>query len=459
MCNVGNSADKIMCIHGFWSGINVTTINEIMAMKSQMCPTLRDSLLVETCMLRGIMDIPKESPLFQSSFMSAKSFSNFGSSLDSLQASKVFSHNISQANELLLHGVDQTHMAEFRETLTKYNLNWPIDIFIDFYSKIGLNGMLYAVETHAECELTACHFPCHNLGKAVYLKTLSLEVAVYVCGKSCNTGCFHGAMGQFFVSLYRSAPAGQGEKALVPYYSSLGQPNSMTMSLHGDGLFHAIGHAVMPSIANFDIPKGLAQCKMLPKKTWTYNCAVGGYMEYFHANFTPSGFAPCDGEGVDFPAACYRFVWPLVAHHYPTLLDGHSACLTVANNMERHGCFYGMGFVFAKRIWERNQTLAIAEICAHGDFGDRRMCVFGASNWPGPFARNETVLSAMCAPLPEGPLRSSCMLKGFDRFDDANIGLFFYTSEMRQRGEDMHSGRRRALLPTRKRSLRRNSLL
>lgn len=430
MCSVGNVADRVMCIHGYWGGINFTSTDEVMTKKSQSCQKLQSSTLVEACMLVGIDAIPYSSPLFHTSPPS------FEPSSDSSQLAKILTHNISQAHALVSHGINQSHLLDFRKRLDSLNTAWSTDIFLEWYSKVGFDVMLHEVESYPECKRSSCHYPCHTLGKVVYMITKSFEVSVYVCGWSCGDGCFHGAMNQYFLDLYQSSS--QHDSAMVPYYAALSTPTSMSFTTHKNGVYHAIGHSIMPSVANYSYSKGLSHCKMLSSRSGQLHCAFGSYMELFRfSNFTPVKFSPCDLPDADFPAFCYLYVWPLSLSEYPSVQDGQNKCLSLHSKLERSACFFGMATAYSTSLWAHTRTTPIADICSTGSIDDKRMCVYGAASWHGPYSRNTTLLRNMCDTLTEDFLRRSCMLLGGSdkfRIDEDSVDLFYYTSEMRQAG-------------------------
>lgn len=420
LCSVGNTADKIMCIHGYWDGLDLSEF-ELMELKNRVCITLSEVSLQEACLLRGIIDVPHDSPLFRSSGLATVGGPSY--------------HNISQANTLILLGGDPIKVIHFREEVERSGIDLSIDVVKKSFSDIGILRMLYVVESSPKCgHGLVCHEQCHQLGRAVCEYTMSLEASIQACGTACHHGCFHGALSQWFSTEYAKVPSAEAGQLLRSYYKSLASDDSTAMRAYGIDLFHGLGHAIFESIAGSKIRAGLDECRYLPQHVWQIKCSVGVYMAHMQMNFTQSGLSPCDAFDSDFPAACFNILWPAKLSHHPnlTLQEGQSTCLAVRNNMDRHACFYGMGYAYSFFLWEHKKLLAIADICSRGDFDDQRMCVWGASNWPGPFAHNDTILTSMCNSLPYGPLQKSCFMKGYDKFAESNVPLFYYTAEMRQ---------------------------
>lgn len=414
LCSSGTAVDRIMCIHGYWGGVNVNSA-QLKSMKSSSCSTFRDSLFREPCMLtHDIVDLPHDSPLFQ----------------PASSARSVTSRNMTQANALLVNGLNQSLVTGFKNQVLRLQESLPLNVVKNYYPALGINGIIYAVETAGpRCNLSACHIPCHNVGRLVYIKTQNLDAAINLCGRGCKSGCFHGALRQWFQTVSSAAPKLEFQSYLTPYYKWLRA--SSAYNIFSEDVFHALGHAILESFAGYRYQAGLNQCKYVPEQKLQYKCAMGVWMEYMKDNFTQSGLSPCDASDVDFPAACYYILWHQM--RLPSLSTGQHMCLALSNAMDRHGCFHGMGFAYTEGTWRKDRSLHIAEICGQGDLDDQKMCLFGALNWPGPFAADSNLLTSICTAVPAS-LYSVCMGMGYDKMSKSNIHLFYYTNEMRANG-------------------------
>lgn len=410
MCSAGNTADKIMCIHGYWDGVNVST-SILLAMKSHSCQHISaDESVRDACMLRGNMDIPINSPLFQSSTLPFITLSN-----------------LTQANMLLVYGANQTLLSRFRRIVQSMGRATPQSTVEEAYNAIGANAILYAYESAwPRCDFQHCHAPCHAAGRQVYLDVQNLEVSMHICGRSCQNACFHGSYRQWFMAQYNRAPVGHVENALRPYYSSFEIENSTAWNVYSVGLFDTLGHAIMETIARYQYRKGLDECKYTSSHVNQYHCASGVWDEYFDgANYTIASSNPCNNSDVDFPAACYFFFWRALRLTKP-LEVAQNLCLSISNDLDRRGCFYGLGYSYAKEMF-RNRTARISDICSRGDFDDRSYCVNATAAHMRSFFID---MPAMCSSL-TGSLWSMCIEPKGNVVTESNLALYFYTADMR----------------------------
>lgn len=432
MCAVGNTVDRIMCIHGYWDGVSaspiVTSSTELNGLKKRICLSLREinNDYWEACMLRGIMDLSYDSPLFQSS------------------APPVTSLNTSQVSKLLLYGVNITLVDDFRRYVQTYGEMIPSSVVTTFYHSIGINALLYAVEsTDARkgfCDMPLCHLPCHQVGRQLFVQVQSLEMVVYLCGKGCANGCFHGALRQWMEGMYQRVSANSITSVLRQYFKFFLE-NSTAYTVYGEDMFHALGHGLLENTANYSY-KGAAECAYFPTRRLAYRCSQGFYMEYFkrHTEKLRPGLKldPCDAVDVDFPTSCYEYLWERL-DLAPTLSAARYVCMHASNHERDVGaCLYGFSVRYGELFWGKNRTLPLADICSEGSPTLRKMCVYGIfGRRLGQFGLNASFLSTMCGALPvEYSLRQACLARGRDRLDEPNLSLFYYTAEMRQAESD-----------------------
>lgn len=435
LCSVGNYTDISTCIDGYWAGVNMS--NSVHTkIKNVMCLSFHDDMLRDHCILQGMNELPPESPLFRPA----------SHQLNMNHNNQRRPYNQSQAVKFLLQGVNQTFLKKFGEERHQLNGKMSMDIVQFYYANIGLNAMLYSIESDT-CTWGGCHDQCHNIGKRTFIDSGgSLEVAIHMCGRACTDGCMHGVVSQWLHTIYNNTRVDLAHADLREQYVLLA---SLTSSIYGLDAFHALVHAFVATVFERHIMAAVRECKKVPTRGAQYTCAVGAYTQYFDAYFdsttlasynfslTSAGLRPCNSTDIEFPAACYVGLWE-IARWNVSLSRALSICdsiIGLEREMERRGCFHGMGVNFFKKAWRMtNHTLpSMAEVCSHGDIFDRQACIYGAVYWRGPFTWDHNILKTLCTPVREEKLRRVCFDMGKDKFNEPDLSsLFYFTSESRQ---------------------------
>lgn len=424
MCSIGNTADRLMCIHGYWDGITdsgfMENSTDFVSMKKRACYSLQKwgNDFWEACMLRGIIDLPSDSPLFQTSVFIG------------LPA------NTSETRKLVLYGVNVTWVDEFRGHVQYFGEKIPTEIVTRYLSLIGINAILWAVESagirQGVCDPILCHLPCHVVGRQLYLRVQNKEMATYMCGNACANGCFHGIFREWIHGLYQQETHSLSIiSVLRPHLAK----NSTGYLIYGDDMYHALGHAFLENTANYSYVAN-TQCTYLSTHKLAVRCTVGVWMEYFKRRkkehlVTQQQLSPCSNIDADFPAACYM---QLPLHKMDSALSISAArgmCMALYSDREIGACLFGFGFQYGDLYWAKNRTVPLAEMCSDGSPTVQKMCVYGI------FARlnvqlNDSYLNTKCSELSGASLQQTCMGRGRDWLNEPNLSLFYYTSEMRK---------------------------
>ncbi len=257
----------------------------------------------------------------------------------------------------------------------------PIGFFREHYDAFGPEVMIATLDADP-----LCHPAAHNLGRVIYERTQDLPKAAAMCQSQCSGGCIHGVLMGMFSERAQTNEFDDGERHamiddLTPEFiteiKSMCEESVITRYTGIGNCYHAIGHALM-TLANYDIPSGLALCEIFKEKGpgAVYYCATGIYMEremsLGREDAKVSQTYPCD-ENL-YPAACFRYklrqVFDLSRDYEKTA----AACLALGGANQR-GCFHGLGFGAAHAVY-RNPSLA-RTICAAENEDNTRACLEG----------------------------------------------------------------------------------
>jgi len=258
----------------------------------------------------------------------------------------------------------------------------PATFFREYYDEFGPEAMIAVLD-----DVEFCHSEAHNLGRVIYERTQDLAVATNICRNQCSSGCIHGVLMGLFAQKSDSIAFADSERhatiedltpALQDEILGVCEGGEVTRHIGIGNCYHAIGHALM-ALANFDIPSATGLCELFEKHSLgaIYNCVTGIYMErdieYGAADALVSNVYPCAQN--EHPVACYRYKMRRVFD----LDTGHEAAIALCQRLsgaERRGCFHGVGFGSAKRIY-KDPDMA-DDVCASGDETDQLMCLEGA---------------------------------------------------------------------------------
>ncbi len=271
----------------------------------------------------------------------------------------------------------------------------------DFYEKwlgiIGANGIIDSVQKVAPL----CHDEEHDLGKVIYSKVQDVGNALRTCEDSCNSGCMHGVLMEFFATKKNAVSQTQAEdqpqanpdahidlddvKDSIDTICGIGDKtgNAIMASMYKQGdCAHGVGHALM-YLANYDITKAMNYCSLFTMKQLAYYCATGAYMEYITTHDKQDTetnkdiFFPC--VGAQYPGACFRYK---MAHVVPRFYNGggtvkgmQDLCLKM-DVKDELGCLHGMGN--GNYAFLANNQVTVQQLCNVGTQDDQYVCIEGA---------------------------------------------------------------------------------
>src|SRR3989344_2990376 len=78
---------------------------------------------------------------------------------------------------------------KFNEIYLKFNMYPPIELLEKYYDIIGPKQMMKVAESYE-----FCHTEAHYIGIVVYKKTNNLTKSLEICGRGCDSGCYHGVL-------------------------------------------------------------------------------------------------------------------------------------------------------------------------------------------------------------------------------------------------------------------------
>ncbi len=320
-------------------------------------------------------------------------------------------------------------IKSFRKAIANYSTIPPVEIFQEYYNKIGPKAMLSVIE-----EKKYCHSIGHPLGRAIFNRTQDLGISMGICGAGCTSGCFHGVLMELLSEVFpksRIRQLGQEghfsinfENASEFFEEFCNKPEVLKFIVKGN-CYHAIGHGVLFA-SDYDLVDALSYCRSLKDDAAVFYCATGVFMEYkissenFHEN-RPVLY-PCQ-EIQDFPAACYRYmVTDLIDKSDNRSVErAIEKCLGM-NRTQRLGCFYGLGYPSYRAI-DRNPEL-LNKVCMHGNEDDNKMCIDSAVELIAVY--NLTSAIKACNTL-NGTMKDYCMQEiKFKTFNmNKPLGLYY----------------------------------
>ncbi len=312
--------------------------------------------------------------LFNEFYRYTNSSNELSSSSDEHELDELWMENQPEKNYINSKQADNKYVAEFRRISNEYPYETPIQIFRDYYDKIGPDTMLDAIE-----EDKFCHSKGHNLGRVIFEKTMDIAKSTLICKGRCSTGCFHGVLMGFFnqsISNEYEHVELEGIRDKVVHVCDI---KKVKNQIGKGGCIHGLGHALL-FLADYNISKSIEYCNLYNDTGPIYYCATGVFMErdisFGKLDKGQPNLYPCNMYN-EFPAACYRYK---LRREYPAgktdFKKVAKICLELNNSNQRRGCFHGLGFGFSKPIFDNISKLP--EICSYGDHIDQRMCIEGA---------------------------------------------------------------------------------
>lgn len=411
ICSVGDEADQSMCIYGYWWGLPEEAVTKI---SLDVCSTFTSRSLETVCRQHGNSIGSLQAAPTINIFFPLTSPSTRAKSQQLPPQQSPFVTDLYQSGKLMVHSKDVNEIREIAAAIS-HDQSVPLSTFERYYSDIGINALLHITESQLSQD---CHFPTHNIGKVAFNRTGNLVAAMHLCGRSCNSACFHGALFTHFSILAKQFGSREELRSgLRPYFREIVALGSPYRKVYGaNDLYHSFGHVIMMEVTNHNISMSIEVCKTIGQASQQYSCAVGVYHQYilFNKTFVPNGFSPCD-KATEFAPACYKLLWHKLKKNI-TLSDAHVLCTALDDDKQRQACFHGIGNCYSQHIVRHTgKPLPVDLLCQGGrDIIDRKMCVFGSVSWPGPFQRNKTVLTEMCQALPMNDLGRACLTQAID---------------------------------------------
>lgn len=192
-----------------------------------------------------------------------------------------------------------------------------------------------------------CHEVTHYLGRTEYEKTKDLASVMATCNSTCQGGCYHGAVEQFFKD-NRSLSDSQ-IRSLFP---KICDPIQSLSGIKYDECQHGLGHAGMLLSAN-NVPQSLTLCDTLADVAARERCYSGVFMENSSSSTTQittnpyikkdDPLYPCDILASPYLKLCYQYQ----SSYFAQLTDYDwektaDLCLKVPKDYQ-YGCFYIIG--------------------------------------------------------------------------------------------------------------------
>ena len=315
------------------------------------------------------------------------------------------------------------------------------EVFEKFYENVGPDAFL----DYVELNYPYCHSQAHDLGKTVFAKTLDFNKALNVCGNRCTNGCMHGvvaeAMGKSeYKNIMKSVNSLCGEipgdfnsenfadaGSAMNEFCSTGEISRM----HKKGnCAHAMGHALMMMSDN-NLEQSVKGCKGFPEDAMGYYCATGVFMEYGVGIYNKikekkkyerqSEHFPCNTL-TDYPAACYRYTLPLIAHERKSKLKNIVEICAELKGPQRLGCFHGLGSSVTRTIPKNPDILKL--VCSKGNKDEQTVCIEGALEKLADFSEEQAV--GVCNTL-EGNMKDVCLAAAEEkmyRLDKPSMDLY-----------------------------------
>ena len=291
----------------------------------------------------------------------------------------------SKMDETIVHGRQKMFRgfskAMFPRAFSKAHTHESREKVLNKYiDKIGASGVLSILEEKLSIY---CHSEAHELGSVIFKRTNNLQLSMQVCRDRCVAGCLHGAVAQAVRRIIPETSANHLRIQLIELNirNICDVEYDASRDLEGTCI-HGVGHTVM-AVSKYNIKDALKYCSLFDNRSKAYYCATGAFMEYDNAHGEgdllkerPLHY-PCDTY-TEFPAACYRYKWALLASKFERFSDASTQaeeCLGL-DQRRRLGCFHGIGYAHVFALLEDSERLN--NVCAYGNLDEQKVCIEGA---------------------------------------------------------------------------------
>ncbi len=223
----------------------------------------------------------------------------------------------------------------------------------------------------------SCHDTAHKAGRMAY--ELAGADAFKQCSSECHSGCYHGATEAYFKE--------HGTENLSENIATLCSSELNAFFTHQ--CFHGIGHG-LTAWTNYDVPKALTDCDLLPNSSAQSSCWTGVFMEnivgglaskegHVSKYLSSDPLYPCTDPKVEekYRVSCYFLqtsrMMQLFASDFKKIGD---ACAKAPKEYQR-SCFESMGRDVGG-VHRADSTMAI-KMCSYAPKGSARVgCLVGA---------------------------------------------------------------------------------
>eukprot|EP01095_Lingulamoeba_sp_RSL-Kostka_P004166 TRINITY_DN1525_c1_g2_i1.p1 TRINITY_DN1525_c1_g2~~TRINITY_DN1525_c1_g2_i1.p1 ORF type:complete len:558 (+),score=173.89 TRINITY_DN1525_c1_g2_i1:189-1862(+) len=246
---------------------------------------------------------------------------------------------------------------------------------LDYVEKIGVNGLLDAIEKKVDELNLVCHSQGHPIGLSSTLITTDINNLVEVCQKRCNNACFHGSLeGVLLNQMGIEIDSKTGELIDPPDpedfdWKNFADSSIVTCNEQSVNIYyslgecsHAVGHTIY-MLSDMDIDICQTACNNFDHSLGHY-CAGGIFMQYFEGmanehetdyghpedfdwkNFADSSIVTCNEQSVNIYYSLGECSHA-VGHTIYMLSDMDiDICQTACNNFDHSLGHYCAGGIF-----------------------------------------------------------------------------------------------------------------
>ncbi len=337
-------------------------------------------------------------------------------------------YNLKEKKESLPSSVA---IGYFKKEVKKYHFIIPIEVFEQYYDKIGPDAMVDILD-----ENKFCHSEAHNLGRVIFKHLGDLPKSLVLCGHSCTLGCMHGVFMQLFQNYGHADNLSKNiysdhvnieVENLSELISNFCDKSAVKKFIYLGNCYHALGHTLL-FISDYNISKGLNYCRLLNGQAPIYYCATGVYMEYSIVSYDEVHqykfeVYPCNTT--QFPAACYRYKIIKLLKAGKNLKEVKNFCLEL-ERPQRLGCFHGIGYAYQYYI--SNNPKSIKKICSSDNIEDEKVCIDGAIQLIAIYDKNVSI--SACNYVEEKLIDYCLQEVKYSTFNlNKPLGLYYFDKE------------------------------
>jgi len=234
---------------------------------------------------------------------------------------------------------------EFDVTITKgaNNIFNDYDALFSYIKQFGPTQTLYRLQ-ELESTYGSCHDTAHYLGRFAY--EIHSKDAFRLCDTGCQSGCYHGAVEEFFRR--------NGTKNLAENLNSLCTSDLNSFITHQ--CFHGMGHGLM-AWSSYEIFEALDSCDLIKGERDRESCYGGIFMENIvqsmaeflglegHTSkyLSDDPHFPCSIVDEKYKAMCYFLQTDRVVQLFNGDLAKIASVCSEAPPLYQRYCFQSMG--------------------------------------------------------------------------------------------------------------------